>query len=159
MLAPVLYFPSAEYDEAGKERRGMKTRGKMGMPNIYKAALLSLAVWVLICISGALITAYLVIKEAVSLDNISYGVVFTLLVATFVSTTVLINQINKNLLVVTALSGGGALLLLVLLNFLFVDSGMANFWVTALVVFGGAAAAFLVQVKPKKRQTYKIKKR
>ena len=104
MLAPVLYFPSAEYDEAGKERRGMKTRGKMGMPNIYKAALLSLAVWVLIC-------------------------------------------------------GGGALLLLVLLNFLFVDSGMANFLVTALVVFGGAAAAFLVQVKPKKRQTFKIKKR
>lgn len=136
----------------------MRIRGKFSVPNIYKAVFSALTAWTAICISGVIITSYLAVNKVVDLNNISYGVVITLLVATFVSTTILNNLINKKPLIVSALSGGGALLLLVLLNFLFVDNGMVYFWVTALVVFGGAMAAFLVQVKPKKRGSYRIKK-
>ena len=136
----------------------MKQIGKLGAGNIYKVICLPLLTWVMVSSFGLMITSYLVSKEVVDLQIISYGIVITLLLATFLSTTIMINLTMKNPLIVSLISGAGGMLLLVLLNLLFVENGMENLGATALVVFGGAVAAFLVQVKPKKKASYKIKK-
>lgn len=136
----------------------MKRIGKLGAGNIYKVIYLPLLTWVVVSSFGLMITSYLVSKEVIDLQSISYGIVITLLLASFLSTTIMINLTTKNPLIVLLISGVGGILLLVLLNLLFVENGMENLGVTALVVFGGAAAAFLVQVKPKKKAPYKIKK-
>lgn len=135
----------------------MKTirKHKKGAFSLRGVILRALVVWAVILAVGTLITAYLITKGILPLDNAGYGVVLIHLLASFAASTVASSKAMDRKILYTAGCAGGIILIIVLANFLFMGDGMPSFWVTALVIVGGSISSFFLNSKQKRRGRFR----
>lgn len=104
-------------------------------------------------LAGAAIIAWLISGEMLAMENISYGVVIILLVASFVSSLIAMSgrEIAWKSLLIHAV---GIVASLLLGNLVMGIGRVEGILPTALVVFGGCGCALLLKLRPKKTKSY-----
>ena len=131
-----------------------KLRGVTNYKKSMPAKVIKALLWCLcILIVGTAIVAWLVSGSFLSLENVSYGVVVTLLVASFVSSMIAMSG-NESALLSVAIHAAGVVLMLLIGNLVLGIGGVERLVPATAVVAGGCGAALLLNLKPKTGRNY-----
>ena len=112
---------------------------------------------VAILLAGSAIIAWIISSEMLAMEDIAYGVVIILLVASFVSSLIAMSgrEIAWKSLLIHAV---GIVASLLLGNQVMGIGRVEGILPTALVVFGGCGCALLLKLTPKKTKSYARRK-
>lgn len=108
---------------------------------------LGIALSFVLTMTGCAVVAALIDKEMMAAENVGYGAMVILLVASLTGAIAASGLIKHKRLAVCMASGVGYFLTLLAVNLLCFGGQFAGVGVTALVVLAGSAAAALVGIK------------
>lgn len=135
-----------------------KTRGPIKSKTGATMKIITGVLWgVAILLAGSAIIAWLISSEMLAMENITYGVVIILLVASFVSS--LITMSAREIVWKSLLFHAVGIVASLLLGNLVMGIGRVEGGLpTALVVFSGCGCALLLKLRPKKTKSYARRK-
>lgn len=100
-----------------------------------------------ITLAGSGVLAWLIHRERMEMENVGYGILGMLLLASFLGAMTAWRKIRRRRMLVCAASGAVYLGLLLAIPALFFGGQYGGVWVTALLVLGGSLAAGLLGLR------------
>lgn len=110
-------------------------------------------------ILGAAVTANLVLSEKIGTETIGYGVIMTLLIASFAGAWICASMVKRRRMLMCIGAGGSYYLSLLAITALFFGGQYQGMGVTALAVLGGSGAVGLLGMKGENSNRKRGKKR
>ena len=111
-----------------------------------------------VTLSGALITAWLVSNERISDDGIGYSAMIILMASSMLGTFTAQSLVKHQKLIICAATGGSYYLMLLSITALFFGGQYQGMGVTALVIAAGTAVIILTGIKGSAGHNRKLKK-
>ena len=134
-------------------------RKKLSSNSVVKNILIAIAVGLIVLLVGALIGAFLIHKELIEINSLSYVLVVILLVAALLASVMgMKGTTGKERLIAGTISALGLWLVMIACNLLICDSDLSGAWITLILFLASSTSGFLLFQNRGKKKKYKIPK-
>ena len=134
-------------------------RKKLSGNSVVKNILIAIAVGLIVLLVGALIGAFLIHKELIGINSLSYVLVVILLVAALLASVMgMKGTTGKERLIAGTITALGLWLVMIGCNLLICDSDLSGVWITLILFLASSTSGFLLFQNRGKKKKYKIPK-